>query len=46
MLAYDIQNSKDSTKVTQNPYIIAQLELEQQADIFIMQAFDLQNSKD
>ena len=32
-------------KVTQNSYIIAQVELEQQSHLFVMQAFDLQNNK-
>ena len=33
-------------KITQKPHLDAQLELEQQAHMFVMQAFDLQNRED
>ena len=39
--AIDFQNCKDSTKITQRPHLDAQLELEPQAHMFAMQAFDL-----
>ena len=33
-------------KITQKPHLDAQMELEQQAHMFVMQAFDLQNRED
>ena len=45
MEAFDFQNSKDSTDITQKSHLVARGELEQQAHMIAIQALDLQISK-
>ena len=38
--AFDLKNSKDSTKISQKSHLGGQWELEQQDHLLVMQAFD------
>ena len=46
MQAIDFQISNETTKITQKSHLVGQVELEQQAHLFVIQSFDFQNSKD